>query len=290
MPERVLRSTPSTLTFTFYGDGVPADPTGNVATVNVYKADGTQIVTSGPTTRVSPGVYSYSLAGQTNLNVLKVQASGTFGSDTVTVTTLVEIVGGFLFTIAELRAWDTALISNVKYPDDRIVDTRNEVEEEFEYSCHRAFVPRFGREIISGDGTNALWLANPEAFTITKLTVDGVDVLSTAVLVLDRDMPRILLRRDDVWSSNSLDNIVIEYEYGPTNPPYNIINAAKKRARSKLVAQVSRIDERATVMQIPDFGTFNLSTPGMRGAITGIPEVDKVLMDNDLYGGMGGVY
>lgn len=293
--ERVLRSTPSTLTFTFYGDGAPADPVSNLATVNIFKADGTQIVTNGSTSRQSTGVYTYALAGQTSLNRLTVKCSGTFGTDVVTVTTIVEIVGGFYFTIAELRAWDTALTSTSKYPDDKIVDTRNFVEEEFEDNCNRAFVPRFGREILRGDGTDTLYLTNPEPFTVTKLIVDGTDITSTAVLEIDQGFPKILYRRDDVWpapsstSTSSTSNITIEYEYGPANPPFRIVEAAKKRARSKLVAQASRIDERATYMQVDGFGSFTLATPGMRGSITGIPEVDKVLYDNDLYGGVTGI-
>jgi hypothetical protein len=52
-----------------------------------------------------------------------------------------------------------------------------------------------------------------------------------------------------------------------------------------LVAGRSRIDERATLMQIPDFGTFNLATPGQRGSWTGIPDVDVVIDQYTLDGG-----
>lgn len=287
--ERVLRSTPSTLTFTFYGDGAPADPAGNIATVNVWKADGSQLVSGGTTTRQSTGVYTYALAGQTALNRLTVKCSGVFGADTVTVTTIVEIVGGFFFTIAELRNYDSALSDPTKYPDDKIVDIRNFVEEEFENNCHRAFVPRYEREILSGDGTDQLFLTRPEPFTVNKLLEDGIDITSTAVLSIDREYPKLIYRRDANWSRSTKDNIVIEYEYGPVNPPFGIVEMAKKRARSKLVSSASRIDERATFMQVEGFGSFNLATPGRAGSITGIPDVDKVLLDNDLYGGVSGI-
>jgi len=53
------------------------------------------------------------------------------------------------------------------------------------------------------------------------------------------------------------------------------------------VSTAARIDERATVMNIPDFGNFQLATPGQRGSYTGIPEVDIVLDSYRLGWGIG---
>lgn len=282
MPERIQRQTPSTLTFKFYVGGVLTDPDSNVATVTITRADGTALVTNASLTRVSAGVYRYSLAPQTNLNRLLANATGVFSGQSAVVPLEVEIVGGFYWTVAELRAWDASLVDTVKYPDDRVLAVRNQVETEFEDHCRRAFVLRYEREILTGDGTFDLWLRRAEPRNVIKLVVDGVDITSTVSLIADDEAKKLLHRRDDVWSQISFDNIVIEYEWGRQTPPPRIIEASMKRARGKLVASKARIDERATMMQIPDFGSFNLATAGKGGSITGIPEVDIVLEDYEL--------
>jgi hypothetical protein len=47
------------------------------------------------------------------------------------------------------------------------------------------------------------------------------------------------------------------------------------------------MDERATTMLIPDVGTVNLATPGMRGSETGVPDIDVVLERFKIDGGAG---
>jgi hypothetical protein len=54
-----------------------------------------------------------------------------------------------------------------------------------------------------------------------------------------------------------------------------------------LLGQASTIDERATTMILPDIGTVNLATPGLRGSQTGVPDIDVVLSRYTLDGGAG---
>ena len=269
--ERILRNTPATLTVTFYTDEVTTDADGAV-TVTVKRADGSTLSTGSATHvgAVNSGKYAYSLAAQGNLNNLTVDWAGVFSGAASTITTFAEIVGGHYFTIAELRGWDIVLADTVKYPLAKMQEARDATEVEFERICHRAFVPRFAREIIEGDGADRIWLSYPEASKI--LTVNGLTVVSTDYR---RDGMRQLLWPNNVFVNGDL--YTIEYEYGLQPTPLDIKRAALRRARGRLVGERSRIDERATVMQIPDFGTFNLATPGKAGSYTGIPDIDVVL-------------
>lgn len=279
---RVTRGTPATLIATFYTDETPTDADDTVV-VTIVKADGT-VYDSGNATHVGDagsGMYSIDIAGSATLNSLTASWVGAFTGAPATITTAVEIVGGTYFTISELRAEDAALTA-AKYPLGIIQNMRDEVETEFERICNRAFVPRFARETVTGDGTDTVALSKYEPLTI--LSVAGVAVADSSIFETDgyRDLSYV---DGTSWASGT--RYVIEYEYGTQRVPLDIKQAALHRARGKLVSGRSRIDERATVMSIPDFGTFNLSTPGQRGAFTGIPDIDLVL--NDYAYGRGGV-
>src|SRR5688572_15446509 len=98
---RVLVGSSPTLTQTFYDDETPVD-VGTV-TVQDTAADGTVVVPAETaTTHGDDDVYSYSLpaAAAGDLAVLTVTWSGDDGR---TATTTVEVVGGRLFELADLR-------------------------------------------------------------------------------------------------------------------------------------------------------------------------------------------
>jgi hypothetical protein len=190
----------------------------------------------------------------------------------------VEIVGAEYFSVAELRAFDNVLSNTTRYPTEKLIATRLAVESDFEGICGRAFVPRYARETLTSNGSGTLWLKNPEPYRIITLTVNGEDWSDKTITTSDDNLRVLVLAgRQGVWPRNG--QVVIEYEFGPLQPPERVKNAALKLAKYKLVADQSRIDERATMMNIPDFGSFVMATPGMRGSITGIPEVDVVLWD-----------
>jgi hypothetical protein len=291
--ERVQRNTPSTLSVTFFANETPVDPDGNSVTVSATKADGTTHISPVAATRTGAGVYTYALAAQAALQQLKFSWTGAISGQSVTLTTEVEIVGGFYFTVAQLRAYDSSL-SLSKYSYDQVVEARMSAESEFERICKRAFVPRFGRETLTGDGTEQLWLDRPDITSITKLTVDGVDKLASWVtsgrVKVDRDATNMLFFDDGgVWYD--LSDIVIEYEHGMKSIPFQIYDKSRQRARHFLTSKNARIDERVSVINAEGFGRFNLATPGMEMGFgryvragkgdwyTGVPEIDVVLKD-----------
>lgn len=277
--ERILRNTPSTLSVIFYGDASPVDADGAV-TVTITKPDGSVLVNNAGTSHgpALSGKYSYNLAPQVDLRQLKVNWTGLFSGVSATLTTFVEIVGGFYFTLYEARNSDPVIAGNsVKYTNDMLEEGRLFVETEFERICKRAFVPRGAYETFAGTNSPYLILENPEITRVTSLKVDGVDWTSK---VFNYDLTRTLQIVDGNYFPSSIygeSNISIEYEYGQIAVPADIKRAALKRLRSVVIGSTGRIDERATMMTVPEFGAFSLATPGMRGSFTGLPEVDFTL-------------
>lgn len=281
MSERMLRNTAATVTLTFYTGETAADADAAV-TYTVIKADGTTLSTGSAshTGAVGSGQYIVPITPQTNLNNLTVSATGTFSGQVITLVSSVEIVGGFYFPLAKLRAYDAALTTQ-RFSTAKLVEKRQQVETEFESICGQAFVPRFGRETgLAGYGVTQFWLDKPNVTAITKLVVDGVDMLAawvTAGLITSQPYSGALSLSGDATALSYAEQVDIEYEYGMATPPFDIEMAALRRARGLLLSANATIDERATSMNIPEFGSFALSVPGQRGAHTGIPEVDAVL-------------
>lgn len=294
--DRLLRGTPSTVTMTFY-NGSAAVNLDSPPTVTVYKADGT-ILTTGPATGPSSNVYSYTIPAQTNLNSFSMTWAGLLSSQPISSTSYAEVVGGYLFTIAELRNYDSSISSTsgvTRFPDAKLASERISVEEEFQDITGRSFTPRFMREDYADVGDGYIILRKPEAFSITKLTVDGVDRLSwvaSRYVSYDTGDPFLLNLSYDALAILYSSRVTIEYEYGMQRVPQKIHDVGLKRAKSNLLGYNSAVDERATTLSVPEFGTMTLATPGRGGSETGIPDVDAVLKRFDLTGtgGTGGVY
>jgi hypothetical protein len=271
---RIVRGSPGTLALTFTVDEVPTDMDAP-PTVTVTAVDGSQMAVGG-STRTGVGAYTYLLPAQAQLSPLTVVWSGLLSGQAVSATTYAEIVGAEYFSVMELRYFDNVLLNTTKYPTNKLIDARLAAESDFEDFCNRGFVPRAYRETVIGDGTGSLWLAKPDPIRFLSLTVNGED-WSARTFTRPDDNLHVVTLDSGVWPSNG--RVVVTYEYGMPTPPVRVKNAAMKLAKYRLVQDQSRIDERATAMTIPDFGTFAMATPGMRDSITGIPDVDVVLWD-----------
>lgn len=275
--ERILRGSPATVTMTFY-NGSTAVNADTPPTVTITKADGTTL-TSGTASGPTSNVYSFIIPAQTNLNFLTVTWAGAVSGQAVTVTSYAEIVGGFLFSLAELRGFDSQ-ITTTRFPDAKLIEERLSVEAEFEDITKRSFTPRFYREAYADVADGYIVLQKPEAHAITKLTVDGVDRLSwvTANYIrYDPYDPRALTLTPEALGLLYATQVTIEYEYGLKQVPRKVRDAGIKRAKINLLGQNSAIDERATTLSTPEFGTMTLATPGRSGFQTGIPDIDVIL-------------
>ena len=293
--ERVLRNTAATVSVTFY-NGTTAVEADGAITVVVKKADGSTLLSTTATNQPAVGVYSVVIPAQTALNFLTLSWTGSFTGTPVTIQSEVEIVGGFFFSLGELRTYESAFSNLTNYPDSRLADARDQVEAEFEDICRRAFVPRYWREasIEIDPDEYMIWLEKPEATVFTVLKQNNQDLLSyynSGYLIRDKNSPRGIHVINTAVNLFNYDTmyypITAEYEYGLTQVPIPIKQKALKRAKQLLLGQRSTIDERATTMLLPDIGQVNLATPGERGSETGVPDIDVVLRRYTLDGGAG---
>lgn len=295
--DKILRNTSGTVSVTFYINDVATEADGAV-TVVAKKADGTTLFSTAATNDPAVGSYSVTIPAQADLNLLTLTWTGLFSTVSMSVVSTVEVVGGFYFTIAELRAYDSVLTNTVRFPDSALIKARDEVEAEFEDICGRAFVPRFWREtgIETDSDTSMLWLEKPEATKFLSFKVNGVDYLSwytAGLFTRDKYSPRGILVTGAATGLFAYDPryyptaLIAEYEYGLTQVPTPIKRKALKRAKQALLGINSTVDERAVTMTLPDIGTINLATPGQRGSETGVPDIDVVLERYTLHGGAG---
>lgn len=254
--ERVLINTPATLSKTFEEDGAPVDP--GTVTVTVTRADGTQVATgtaggSGPAART----FTLAVASTGLLDTLTVAwASVPKG----TLTSTVEIVGGFLFTLSEAQA----LVPGAAIDD--LKRTRLWAEDELERACRTAFVPRYTRETrIARHGRLRLPRANVR--TIRTVTVDGRALTTPEIaqlLVIGQELHGYW------WPRRAA--VTIGYEHGYDTPPEGIHQAALELVEDQLT-DASGIDPRAESI-ITEDGTIRLASAG---ETFGIPSIDRAV-------------
>lgn len=286
---RIQRNRAATLAHTFYVDETPTDPTGT-PTCAIVDANGTSVAT--PTVTVlgdGSGRVTTPLTAQTAVKWLTVAYTATVGGSSRVEYDQVEIVGGFLFELAEARASDSSLADTSKYPTADLLAQRQRVEEECEQICDQAWVVRYRRLVLSGTGT---WdLPVPDGGDVNRAgillrgvrtlrrasvapTLDGTFTDLTAgelaaVAVTDGGM----LRRTDgqAWTEG-IQNIVVEYEFGNDAPPSDLKDMSMVRLRQRLNLNKSGIPDRAQSYTVEGGGTYRLSMP--EAFKTGAPEVD----------------
>lgn len=287
--QRVVRGTAAVVLATFVDqDGEARTP--GVVTVEVKRWDGTSVLPAGtPTTVVAvdggPPYVKVSLtpAQTTQLDLLKctwTEASG------AVVSTLVDIAGGRYFSIFEARNIDTELRRVERFSDEDIKRTRDEVEDEVYRITGRSFVPRFGYDKSDLTGVRrgtTLTLAEVDVRSVRYVKVGGMNYAASYWELVGSRVSfgrGIELVPSQVANGpNNFYNLPllseIAYEYGWPVPPQDLKRAMLMRLRSRLLTGSTQIDPRATSVTV-DGSTFSLSTPGQRGARTGIPEVDEV--------------
>lgn len=277
---RILVTTEVTLTHTFYVDEVPTDLAA-ACTVTLKRLDGTTI-TSGSATHPGPaGVYTFAVPEQATVDMLTMDWSGTLAGAIVTVRDYVEVVGGFLFGLAEARAKHPSLADKTTYPPSLLAAKRIEVEQECERICRRAFVPRFARIRLSGNDTDRLPLpwslqmgGGSEVRAVRAASISGTALSGTDLTGIGFTEFGVLKRPGGaVWPSGT-GNIVVEYEHGWDYPPPDLVEAAILRLRSRIAYTLSGIPDRAISFAVAEGGTFRLSMPSKQQ--TGIPDVDGV--------------
>jgi len=105
---------------------------------------------------------------------------------------------------------------------------------------------------------------------VRSASIDDADVSPLSSIVALREGIGYL---QTGWTGG-YGNVTVAYEHGWTSPPLRIKRAALLLAKQWVLN--SPIDDRATSVSNDD-GTFVLATPGLRGSVFGIPEVDAAL-------------
>lgn len=274
---RVLRGSPATLAVTFYDDETPTDD-GDV-TVTVIGSAGATLST-GAATSDDAGNYTYDLPAQADLSHATVKWQGS----TRTITSYVDVVGAFYFTLAAGRSSDAALTVE-KWDTEALKLGRTTVETEFERISGVSFVPRYGRSVFRLEASHRRHEERthldhgldllPMPRKLLSVTVDGVGWTSDEMAALTLDPLGY------VYGIKSGRNVVIEYEHGFDTPPPDIYRVALVYLRYCLTNQRGIVPDRATQFTATEGGTYQLALPGRAGYDTGLPDVDAVLARYD---------
>ena len=174
-------------------------------------------------------------------------------------------------TVQEMRDRYQALADTTRYPDDAVQDALRTAEEIIEDACAVAFVPRTVVSTVLADGTRLLTLPYTRVRQVIDVTVDDATLTSSDLDLLVVNAAG--LYRAAGWAENT--RVVVTYTHGYDQPPGRVKEAVMLLAKTRLV--IGPVDERATSMTTEDGGTISLITPGVRGSITGIPEVDATI-------------
>lgn len=272
----LVNTGPTTLTKTWYVDGTATD-IGTV-TIGIDDADGTEIVATGTSvTDNADGTYEYSLAAQDAVKRLTV----TWTSGSQNLVDELEIVGGWLFTESELRAYyKSDLTSATTYPDVNIAEARERIAEAFEEICGVSFVPRYRRQTIAGSGTTVLPVDRPYVTSILSATI-GTTTQTVADIAMDDHLPYVFHTTGTWTTATTADprNVTISYQHGHTAVPGDIKRAAMVLARQQLVKDVTGAGVPETASSWND-GTgqyVSFAANDQTGRWYGIPSVDTAL-------------
>jgi hypothetical protein len=267
MIDRIKQGIATDIKVTFTVAGTATDPTPDAATVRILRDDGTELIPTTAATNAGVGVFTYPLTPtQTNLlDRLTAYWTVTYAGQPQTQTTVHEIVGDHLFTLAEATA------RGLTNPTDDIAQTRTRVEQAIEDACGLAFVPRYDRATLSGDGTTLLRLGQPFLRRIRWASTVAQGV-TTALLPTDLSVLSISpagFVAGYTWPAG-YGTVQIGFEHGMDRPPEPVRAAALDYARF-LLTQDTSIDSRAERL-VTDDGTLVFG-----GGATGLPSVDRVL-------------
>lgn len=270
--QRILRGVPATLSVTLVdSDGSPRAAVGDVDVI-VKRADGTELIASTSADAGSDtGVFTTPLSA-TETGVLDQLTATWTEQGGGSYDTVVDIVGGYYFSIGEGRRAAPGLQDTQKYPDDLMLKVRQEVEEECERICNRGFVPRFRRVSLEGNGLDRLMLPNVDVRAVKSLTVDGATVAASALTV--ESYGELRYTAGGTFGYYTRSTLVAAYEYGLDSPPADLKRAALIRFASRLSLSKTGVPDRRE-WEVIDGKVFGYSKPG-NAYPTGIREVDVV--------------
>ena len=271
----VLKNQPSTHTVVFTDDDGEGNALTAVPTYAAVDASGTAVQsgTASETATVTGG-YEFVLtaASADTPKVLTITWTGALDELAQTQVTHAEVVGDYLFTIAEARAFERAAITATKASTAEIKVARAEITEFLTKAIGASPVERAFREVHDGDGKDYLWLWTSEVNTIKTLTIDGTSI------TVDDDVVR--------WDAGRLyysgafpvgrQTVVVTLEAGFVPTPLQLKRASLVLLKSMVIG--SDLMDRAITSTDEAGNIFRLATADpYRDKPTGIPYVDSII-------------
>jgi hypothetical protein len=186
--------------------------------------------------------------------------------DSSTYTQEVEVVGGFVCSVAAIKK------KLGEQPVAAEVEAKREIAtKDIESACGVAFRPRYERELVSGRGTKRLILNRREVTKVLSVKVGdsvwGPEEISG--LTID---PIGILVADSPWTQGSL-NVEVGYVYGYQDFA-SAVEPVRDYAAYLLTPAPSDWQGRATSVTNEYGSSFALVTPGVRGASFPLPSVN----------------
>ncbi len=244
----------------------------------VLDGSGATVATGTPTASGDQLTLDVPAVDMPLLDTYTIEWTGQHDAAPRTWTSQVELVGGFLFEIAQFRRFDNAFLDTAKYPTEAIRLIRTYVEDQIEghKAAAVAFVPRARRAVLDGDGDRSIFLPDLEAREVLSLTSD--DTVWTQQQITDGitvDDGMLWLNghgAHSIWKCGRR-NVRVHYTHGLDSPPGPIRRAALLLAKEYAVQ--ADVPARATATSVGD-QLFRLTVAG-RDGVTGIPDVDAAI-------------
>lgn len=275
MPDRILLNQPGDISATWELDGAVVDP-GTVTVTITRDSDGSTVVSGAATSGTGAVARTYTLTPAQTAQLDLLKAVWTSGNDGSTVTTYAEVVGGYLFSIAQARLM-SPLQDTATYPTEQLLLYRVMAETALEDICGVSFVPRYTREQAHIASYGILETSRRLVRTVRQITtwqsVNGVGqqvplptLAGYQVVATDQVFMPVL------WSWWSMP-IYIAYEHGYNEPPPRVGRAALLLARRWIVE--SPWDERLTGFRSREGGEMTILTASHTNAFD-LPEVEAI--------------
>lgn len=276
--QRIVRgATDAVLSHQFHdADGDPSAPSGTV-TVSVTRSNGDS-VTVGTVSGSGTSPRTASIA-QSELATIDRLTAVWSDDGTEVATTEFEVVGGTVGSVAAIKAIE----SSINKSDTLVKAARKVAEDRFLSTQNRSPFERLVVERLDGTGHAYLWGAVlPDLQSVRWVRVytsatafTEFSAAELAAIVTPDAYARFERTDGKVWPCGRR-NVEIAYTAGLTAVPDDLRRAFFKAVRVEVNAASTGVPERASSWGSGDGITFGISTPGQRGAIYGIPELDDV--------------
>jgi hypothetical protein len=246
-------------------DGEPVAAETKVKVTAVRDSDGHEY--TGEVKTDKEGTATYELAAQPAVDLLTFTREGTG----FTFTTYEEVVGARLCSLAQIRE-GISEVSEEEVTEEQLAEARDIAEQVIEDECGVAFRPRYAREVLDGNGAKKLLLSHPKISALLSVELEE-EALEVADLKAYPSGGSVW--REEGWTEG-VQNVEVVYEHGFPYPPAQATRVCALLARHIASKRPSNLDDRATSISTED-AAYSLITPGVRGMVTAIPEVNAFI-------------